>query len=539
MYDFKFADIGEGVHEGQILKWLFKVGDKVKEGDTLCIVETDKVNAEIPSPVDGIIKKLGAEIGETIYVGNTLVLIDTGDGAAEVAVEQPKKVEQPKTTTANLSKMYDFKFADIGEGVHEGQILKWLFKVGDSVKEGQTLCIVETDKVNAEIPSPVDGVIKKFGAEVGETIYVGNTLVLIDTGDGSTEFVEQPTSVSPDASKDVKEEASEKGSGVVGEIEVSSEVIPSENHVTETKTNERVLATPVARHLASDLGVDIKKIIGTGPNGRVLKEDILNASKVNSQKVEEVQAPVKTVAPAQEKVTMPSGNGTRRVAISKVRKTISKTMTTSKSIIPHVTMLDEFNVTKLVEFRQNSKDLAAANGVKLTYMAFIAKAISKVLKEYPIFNSSFDHEAEEIIYKDFINIGIAVDTSDGLMVPNIKDADKKSIFELAKEIELLSKAANDRSLQLSQLQNGTFTISNYGAVDALFGTPIIKHPEVAIIGIGKIVKKPIVENNEIVIADILPISLAFDHRIIDGADAGRINIKLKQYLANPLLLLMS
>lgn len=421
--------------------------------------------------------------------------------------------------------MYDFKFADIGEGIHEGQILKWLFKVGDKVKEGETLCIVETDKVNAEIPSPVDGIIKKLGAEVGETIHVGNTLVLIDDGSGNNETPvtevkkEEPT----------KEETNESGSGVVGEIEVSSEVIASEEVRTTSKTEERVLATPVARKLASDLGVDIKKINGTGPNNRVLREDIENFYESTKEKQ---KAPV-------EKVEMKFTEGVRREPITKIRKTISKNMTLSKSIIPHVTMMDEFDVSELVAFRQQNKQLAIDKGVKLTYMAFIIKAITKTLKEFPLFNSSFDHEKEEIVYKDYINIGIAVDTADGLMVPNIKNADKLGIFEIAEAVTRLSKSANERTTTLAELQNGTFTITNYGAVDSLFGTPIIKHPEVAIIGIGKIVKKPVVKNDEIVIADILPISLAFDHRIIDGADAGRFSIRLKEYLSNPMLLLLS
>lgn len=419
--------------------------------------------------------------------------------------------------------MYDFKFADIGEGIHEGQILKWLFKVGDTVKEGETLCIVETDKVNAEIPSPVDGVVKKLGAEVGETIHVGNTLVLIDDGSGSAQEEQKPQE------EPKKEQTNESGSGVVGEIEVSSEVIASEEIKTTSSNTSRVLATPVARKLANDLGVDIKVVTGTGPNGRVLREDIENHYEVN-------RAPQKQLV---EKVEMKFTEGVRREPITKIRKTISKNMTISKSIIPHVTMMDEFDVTELVSFRQQNKQLAVDKGVKLTYMAFIIKAITKTLKEYPIFNSSFDHEKEEIIYKDYINVGIAVDTADGLMVPNIKNADKLGIFEIAEEVSVLSKAANDRTISLAQLQNGTFTITNYGAVDSLFGTPIIKHPEVAIIGIGKIIKKPVVKNNEIVVADILPISLAFDHRIIDGADAGRFSIRLKEFLSNPMLLLLS
>ena len=415
--------------------------------------------------------------------------------------------------------MYNFKFADIGEGIHDGQILKWLFKEGETVKEGETLCIIETDKVNAEIPSPVDGKIIKLGAQVGEMINVGDTLVIID--DGST----------TEATKLNEDPISEgESAGVVGEIEVSEEVINNETQENKVNPNRRVLATPVARHLAKDLGIDIKTIQGSGENGRVLKEDIYQYHHKSYSNTKEDQI---------VHITQETNDRTHREPISKLRKTIVKNMILSKSIIPHTTLMEEINVSSLVEFRNENKYLAEKNNLKLTYLPFIIKAISLTLKDYPIFNTSFDHEQEEIIYKEYINIGIAVDTPDGLMVPNIKDANQKSIFALAKEIEVLANDAKSRTIKLEQLQNGTFTITNYGAFDSSYGTPIIKHPEVAIIGIGRINKKPIVLNNEITIADILPISLAIDHRIIDGADAGRFIMKFREYLANPMLLLLS
>lgn len=413
--------------------------------------------------------------------------------------------------------MYDLKFADIGEGIHEGQILKWFFKVGDTVKEGETLCVIETDKVNAEIPSPVDGIIKKLGAEVGETINVGETLVLID--DGTTN----------DSVEENNETVSEDSSGVVGEIEVSDEVIASATEEVMTESNDRVLATPVARKLATDLGIDIRQVMGTGENNRVMKSDILNFKDLTQTSTTAFEVKMPTIAT----------ENTRRVPISKIRQTIVKAMTTSKTLIPHTTLMDELDVSSLVKFRTEQKSLAEQNGVKLTYLPFIIKAATKAIEEFPIFNASFDHENNEIIYKDFINIGIAVDTPDGLIVPNIKDANKKSIFQLAAEIKELAGAANNRTISLDQIQNGTFTITNYGAFDSTFGTPIIKHPEVAIIGIGKIHKKPIVRDDEIVIADVLPISLAVDHRIIDGADAGRFVMRFKELLKNPMILLLS
>jgi pyruvate dehydrogenase E2 component (dihydrolipoamide acetyltransferase) len=431
--------------------------------------------------------------------------------------------------------MYDFKFADIGEGIHEGQILKWMVQVGDKVKEGETLCLIETDKVNAEIPSPANGVIVKLGGKVGDTIHVGNTLALIDDGTQTKADKKEVSEAKP------IQEGEETSAGVVGQIEVSSEVIESsrEAYQQPTITEKRVLATPVARQLAKDLGIDIKTIKGTGEVGRVTKEDIYQASEKQKN-----VGQTSTATTVQSKVTtfkMPEITNTdvTRVPITKMRKTIVKNMVISKSLIPHTTVMDEFNVTSLVEFRNAQKELVSTRGVKLTYMPFIIKAVVLALKDYPVFNSSFDHEKEEIIYKHYYNIGMAVDTPDGLIVPNIKNADRKSIIEIAKELQVLSEESTNRTIQLEKLQNGTFTITNYGIFGSTFGAPVIKHPEVAILGVGMITKKPIIKDNEIVVADMMPLSLSIDHRIIDGGDAGRFMTRIKEYLSNPMLLLLS
>ena len=422
--------------------------------------------------------------------------------------------------------MYKFKFADIGEGIHEGKILEYSFKVGDKIKEGDTLVVIETDKVNAEIPVPVDGKIVELGPKEGEIVHVGEILAVIDDGNEDTEEKATPA--------EDNEESESDEAGVVGKLEVSEEVIASSNEESVTTSkSEKVLATPVARKLASDLGVDIKTVKGTGDHGRVLKSDLEKLENKSSQNTATLQ-PTKVEIPALKENT-----GDRREKISTLRKSVVKAMTLSKQVIPHTTLIDELDVSKLVEFRNEYKEMAKTEGVKLTYMAFIIKALVKSIKEYPIFNSSFDSVNEEIIYRKDINVGIAVDTPDGLIVPNIKNVDKLSLFEIANEVERLSTLAKDRKIQLSELQNGTITITNFGAFDAISGTPVIKHPEVAILGIGKIMKKPIVENNEIVIRDIAPLSLTFDHRIIDGADGGRFMIAYKKYLKDPLLLLMS
>jgi len=529
MYDFKFADIGDGITEGKILEWKFNIGDKVNEGDTLVIVETDKVNAELPSPVTGTIVKVGPAVGEMINVGETVVVIDDGTGGAapapEVKAEAPKAAAVAQTTGPKAT--YDFKFADIGDGIMEGKILEWKFKEGDKVNEGDTLVIVETDKVNAELPAPVGGTIVKLGKPEGEMINVGETVVLID--DGSGNYLDGAAVSSADEE--------EESASVIGEIEVSSDIIASSNEgivKSQAPTNKKALATPVARNLAKQLNVNINEVPGTGANGRVMKEDIRKFAE--GGKAAPKAAAVEVSTP---KANVSKQGDVRIEKISSTRKAISRSMTNSKTIIPETVLMDEVVIDELVEMRKRVKPLAAAKGINVTYMAFISKAVIIALKEFEIFNTSFDHDTDELVFKNFINLGFAVDTPTGLMVPNIKDADTLSIFELATEIRELADKAIDRKLQLPEMRDGTFTITNFGSAGISYGTPVINYPEVAILGVGKISKKPVVVGDEIKIGHVLPLSLAVDHRVIDGADGGRFLTRVKELLANPELMLLS
>lgn len=424
--------------------------------------------------------------------------------------------------------MYDFKFADIGEGIHEGKILKWFFKVGDKVKEGETLVVVETDKVNAELPSPVDGIISSLGAKEGDTIHVGQVIVSINDGSTSEPKKEEP-----------KKEAISEGKaapGVIGQIEVSEEVMASSSEHASNSQKEvstQALATPVARQMAKDLGLDIHQIKGSGELGRVLKEDI---QKTYEQKNQSSNKELQINIP---KVSINTQGDVEIVEITKLRKAIVKSMTLSKQVIPHTVLMDEIIVDKLVDLRNKVKEQAAAQNIKLTYMAFIMKAVVLALKKFPNFNASFDHENDRMILKKFYHIGMAVDTKDGLIVPNIKDADKKSILELASELRSVADQTIARTVQLAQLQNATFSITNFGAADVAYGTPIIPHPEVAILGVGKISQKAVVVDHEIKIAYVLPLSLAVDHRVIDGAEAGRFLNHIKSLLNDPMMLLLS
>jgi len=407
--------------------------------------------------------------------------------------------------------MTNFKFPDIGEGITEGVVLKWLVEDGQQVKEGDSLLLVETDKVNAEIPSPVSGVVSERLASEGDTINVGQVIVKI-TEEGSEK--------GQSGSDEVEENAS-----VVGSLESSPQVIEqsSENTLNQDSPQERVLATPVARKLARDLGVDITTVQGSGTAGRVMKEDIRN--KANAQSAHSTTS-------REERVIEP-------LPLTTLGKTIARNMALSKSKIPHAVVMDDIDVTALVSLRTEAKVLAENEGIKLTYLPFIIKAVTLSLQEYPVFNASFDEDNEEIILKKYYNIGIAVDTPDGLLVPVIKDTNTQGILGLAHKLQTLTEGARNRTLQMDDLQEGTFTITNYGAVKASSGVPVIKYPEAAILGVGRISKKPVVNNSdEIVVRQILPVTLSFDHRFIDGGNAGRFIFRLKEYLQEPMRLLL-
>ena len=320
---------------------------------------------------------------------------------------------------------------------------------------------------------------------------------------------------------------------------MSSDEIPAstegQTSTSKSETKKKVLATPVARKLAKDLGVDIGSVKGTGPNGRVMKEDI---RKSKSEK------PVSSVSEKQARkpetlhIDSSLEESITRIPLTRIRKTISEQMSKSRFTIPHTTAMEEIDVSNLYEFRNKYKDILSEEDVNITYLPFIIKAITLALKELPEFNSSLDEEKEELVLKHFYHIGIATDTDRGLMVPVLKDADKKSVVQIAKEIEDLSTRAKENKMDISELRGSSFTITNYGSIGGLFGIPIINYPESAILGLGRIVKKPIVRDDEIVIGRVLPLSLSYDHRVIDGASGVRFISILAKLLSDPEVLLL-
>lgn len=414
----------------------------------------------------------------------------------------------------------EFKFPDVGEGITEGEIVKWKVKEGDPINEHDTLVEIETDKAIVEIPSPASGTILKIYHKQGDTVKVGETLVSIG------EKGEKPAPVV-------------KPAGAVGYLEEAPEEVPLKKApvvVPEVEAGALVSAAPAVRRLARDLGVDLSKIRGTGSEGRVTEEDVRSFAKQTGvrkieEKLPEVQAKI------EKKYDM--YGYLERVPLRGVRKAIAKHMVESIFTAPHVTHMDEVDVTRLYHHREREKRIAEAKGIKLTYMPFIIKACIAALKKHPGFNASLDEEHEEIILKKYYNIGIAVDSENGLMVPVIKGADQKNIFALAREIVELAEKVRSREVDLSDLKGGTFTITNIGSLGGIFATPIINYPEVAILAVGRMTDRLVIDKDgKIRVRKILPLSLAFDHRVVDGADAAEFMNTLKEYLEDPDLLMM-
>jgi pyruvate dehydrogenase E2 component (dihydrolipoamide acetyltransferase) len=412
---------------------------------------------------------------------------------------------------------YEFKFPDIGEGLTEGEIVRWLVKEGDEIKEGDPLVEVETDKALAEIPSPVSGVVLKILVKEKEIVKVGQVIVVIGERGEALPPHPKPRSVS-----------------VIGELEEAPEEGPSILSPSEPiKTpliNGHVLATPAVRALAKELGVDIQQVKGSGPDGRILEKDI-------RQFVE-----AKAKEPKPEKMTKVKKYDfygyIDRIPLRGVRRSIAKAMVKSIYTAPHVTTMDEADVTELWKIKEKEKREAEKKGIKLTILPFIIKAVLSGLEKHPYLNATLDDENEEIILKKYFNIGVATDTPEGLMVPVIKNAKDKSILQIAQELTQLVEKARNRTIDLADLKGGTFTITNYGALGGLYGTPIINHPEVAILGIGKMREMPVVRNGRVVVRKILPLALSFDHRVVDGAEGARFLNTVIARLEDPNLILL-
>jgi pyruvate dehydrogenase E2 component (dihydrolipoamide acetyltransferase) len=442
---------------------------------------------------------------------------------------------------------YVFRLPDIGEGIHEGEILKWFVAEGDKVEEDDVLFEVQNDKAVVEIPSPVAGTVEKLLVSEGTVAVVGDALIQIDAP-GYEHLHEEKVGEEAQVETEAQVQATaEKGQPIEKEEapkEESSTEVKSGTTVQETDVDldRRIIAMPSVRKFARENDVDIRQVAGSGKNGRILKGDI--EAFVNGEQTP-TSAPVvedkveQTAATAGDKqVSLEGDFPETREKMSSMRKIIAKAMVNSKHTAPHVTLLDEVDVTALVAHRKKFKDIALEKDIRLTYLPYVVKALVSTLREFPEFNTSYDEKTEEIIQKHYYNIGIAADTERGLVVPVIKHADRKSVFAISDEINKLAVKARDGKLSMAEMSGASCSISNIGSAGGQWFTPIINHPEVAILGIGRIAEKPVVKDGEIVAVPMLALSLVFDHRMMDGATAQHALNHLKRLLADPELLLM-
>ena len=522
--------LGESVTEGTVTRWLKSEGDHVAVDEALLEVSTDKVDTEIPSPVAGIVQRIIVQIDQTVRVGAELAIIADSVEAVEPAavtspapvVEEPQAVVTPpapvsvpsvpapvtSSATGTIVSM-----PALGESVTEGTVTRWLKNVGDFVTVDEALLEVSTDKVDTEIPSPVSGTVLTIDVPVDSTVPVGARLATIGSADAAP-VIAAPVVAAPVVASPVV------AAPVVAAPVVAAPVV--------ALSPDGAYVTPIVRKLASESGVDLSAVSGTGIGGRIRKEDVLAAAKPVAP-VAPAPAAAKSSAPATPVVSSPLRGQT--VKLTRLRKVIAARMVESLQVSAQLTTVVEVDVTKIARLRDRSKaSFETREGVKLSFLPFFAVAVCEALKQHPVVNSSLD--GDEITYHAAEHLGIAVETERGLLVPVIRDAGDLNIGAVARKIADVAERTRTNKINPDELGGGTFTITNTGSRGALFDTPIINQPQVAILGLGAVVKRPIVMKGEdggetIAIRSMVYLALSYDHRIVDGADAAKFLVTLK------------
>ncbi|MCZ0717237.1 2-oxo acid dehydrogenase subunit E2 [Aerococcus sp. YH-aer221] len=540
-YVFNLPDVGEGMAEGEIVSWLVAVGDEVAEEDPIVEIQNDKSVEEIFSPVSGTVQELHYDEGDVATVGTPLITFagegDDAGAAAQEGTSAPAEKQAPAQEQGGS--FYQFTLPDVGEGMAEGEIVSWLVAEGDEISEEDSLVEIQNDKSVEEVASPVSGVIKHILVEAGTVANVGDVLAEIDSPDnngqatGATSTPESPANEAKanDAAQESQAPAQGSSQGNVPEI---------------SDPNKQVLAMPSVRKYAREKGVDISAVSGSGKNGRILREDIDNfdgqAAQTSTETASASQSASASAQADKQASADQSANEDGRVEhvkMTPMRKAISKSMATSKYTAPQVTLFKDVEVSKLWDHRKKFKAIAAERETKLTFLPYAVKALIAAVKKYPQLNASVDDDNQEFIYKNYYNVGIATDTDAGLYVPNVKDANTKSMFDIADEINDKAGRAHAGKLSAKEMADGTVSISNIGSVGGEFFTPILNYPEVAILGFGAIVQQPIVnDEGEVSVGRVLKLSLTFDHRIVDGATGQKALNEIARLLNDPELLLM-
>ena len=574
MIEFKLPEVGENVEQGDLVRLMIAPGAQIAEGQPVMELETDKAVIEVPSSVSGTVSEIRVHEGEKIKVGQVIFTVENGaKGVARTRPEpeskgpSPAKLDQPATspktelrpalpstaptgTTAvpAAASAAEFRLPELGENVSQGDLVRLMIRPGSRVSEGQPVMELETDKAVVEVPSSVSGVVKEIKVKQGEKIKVDQ---LIFTLEGAApppppeRQKPQPVEhVSGQTAARLAFQAAIKAEGKTEEQALPPDrpqTLPSDwqmpaqfEKVVGTERGEPVPASPMVRRLARELGVDIHQVKGAGPGGRISEDDVKAFAKSLL-----ASASAKSVATHVAEPALPDFSKwgrVERVAMRSVRRKTAEHLWESWNSIPHVTQQDKADITELEQLRARFAPKVEAAGGKMTITAIALKVCASALKIFPQFNASLDMGKQEIIYKQYINIGVAVDTDRGLLVPVIRDADKKNIVELATEITQLSKKARDKKLGLEEMEGGTFTITNLGGIGGTGFSPIVNHPEVAILGLSRSSMEPVWMNNKFEARLVLPLSLSYDHRLIDGADAARFLRWIAEAFEQPFLL---
>lgn len=499
--EVRVPTLGESVTEATIATWFKKPGDAVAADEMLCELETDKVTVEVPSPAAGTLGEIIAKEGDTVGVDALLATITEGGAAAATPAAAPAATAAPAPSQSGEE--VKVMVPSLGESVTEATVSTWFKKEGDSVSQDEMLCELETDKVSVEVPAPAAGVLTKIVAGEGTTVDASAQLAVIAAGDGAAAAASAPAA-----------EAAPAGPANIGSADIKD--------------------APSAEKAMAEAGLNRDQVQGTGRDGRVMKEDVARAVSTATTATTSAPAPAQT---PRAPVAAEDANREERVKMTRLRQTIARRLKDAQNTAAILTTYNEVDMTEVMALRKEYKDLfEKKHGVRLGFMSFFTKACCHALKEVPEVNAEID--GTDIVYKNFVHMGIAAGTPQGLVVPVIRDADSMSFAEIEKAINEKGKRARDGKLSMAEMQGGTFTISNGGVYGSLMSSPILNPPQSGILGMHKIQDRPMVINGEIKIRPMMYLALSYDHRIVDGKGAVTFLVRVKEALEDPRRLLM-
>ena len=555
--DFRLPLLGDNISSADVIKVHVKEGDKVEVDQVVVEIETDKATVEVPTDIAGIVKQVYVKEGTKAVIGEPVISVETGEVKSETAKVKGEKanvksetVKQPEVVSANhqspITNNYNFTIPTLGENITSAQITKVLLKVGDKVEVDQVVLEIETDKATVEVPSEVSGVVKEVNVKDGDKVTIGSVALVIETSGKAIENSEPVRNQSGGLrieNEKLKIETTAKPSQLsIGNSQLS--IQKEHTHMPQILTLPRdivqvvVPAAPSVRRFAREIGVEINNVRGSGVRGRISIEDVKAFAKALNQQLQQGGAIGGAVVgvPRETLPDFSKWGEIDRQPMNNIRRKTAEHLSYAWATVPHVTQFDKADITELEKIRKQFGKQVETAGGKLTVTGILLKVIASAMKVYPQFNSSVDMEKNEIIYKKYLNIGVAVDTEKGLLVPVIKDVDKKNITQISVDLAEVSKKARDKKLGLDDMQGGCFTISNLGGIGGTYFTPIVNTPEVAILGVSKSSYEPVYIDGEFKPRLMMPLSLSYDHRIIDGADAIRFLRWVINALENPFLL---